>query len=85
MTTTVVKSALQAIRERGLRTFLRELKDDGFTFHDSGALDCKGLAWPGTAELSLEESGTARGFFCWAGPLSRSGSGGIWTVIQKKN
>ncbi|MBA0698991.1 hypothetical protein Goari_000666, partial [Gossypium aridum] len=30
--TTVVKSALQAIRERGLRTFLRELKDDGFTF-----------------------------------------------------
>ncbi|XVF19546.1 hypothetical protein REPUB_Repub11eG0120800 [Reevesia pubescens] len=31
MATTVVKSALQAIRERGLRTFLRELKDDGFT------------------------------------------------------
>ncbi|MBA0800403.1 hypothetical protein Gohar_010836, partial [Gossypium harknessii] len=30
MATTVVKSALQAIRERGLRSFLRELKDDGF-------------------------------------------------------
>ncbi|KAK8576785.1 hypothetical protein V6N13_015216 [Hibiscus sabdariffa] len=36
---------------------------------DSGALDCKGLAWPGTAGLSLEESGTAHGLFCWAGPL----------------
>ncbi|XP_040949309.1 molybdopterin biosynthesis protein CNX1 isoform X3 [Gossypium hirsutum] len=32
MTTTVVKSALQAIRERGLRSFLRDLKEDGFTF-----------------------------------------------------
>ncbi|KHG13736.1 hypothetical protein F383_15618 [Gossypium arboreum] len=40
MATTVVKSALQAIRERGLRTFLRELKDDGFTqtkIHNIGA------------------------------------------------
>ncbi|TYG73101.1 hypothetical protein ES288_D04G073300v1 [Gossypium darwinii] len=38
--TTVVKSALQAIRERGLRTFLRELKDDGFTkcFFDGNLL-----------------------------------------------
>ncbi|KAB2080630.1 hypothetical protein E1A91_A05G080400v1 [Gossypium mustelinum] len=30
MATTVVKSALQAIRERGLRSFLRDLKEDGF-------------------------------------------------------
>ncbi|TYI36972.1 hypothetical protein ES332_A03G179400v1 [Gossypium tomentosum] len=38
--TTVVKSALQAIRERGLRSFLRELKDDGFTkcFFDGNLL-----------------------------------------------
>ncbi|MFQ6654187.1 hypothetical protein Gotur_025275 [Gossypium turneri] len=31
MATTVVKRALQAIRERGLRSFLRDLKEDGFT------------------------------------------------------
>ncbi|EOY33161.1 NADH dehydrogenase 1 alpha subcomplex subunit 12 isoform 1 [Theobroma cacao] len=31
MASTVVKSALQAIREKGLRTFLRELKEDGYT------------------------------------------------------
>ncbi|KAG8483563.1 hypothetical protein CXB51_023485 [Gossypium anomalum] len=43
MATTVVKSALQAIRERGLRTFLRELKDDGFTkcFFDGNLLQTK--------------------------------------------
>ncbi|KAK8649111.1 hypothetical protein V6N13_129847 [Hibiscus sabdariffa] len=50
-----------------------------------GALDCKGLAWPGTVELSLEESGTARGFFCWAGPLGRPGSGGVWTPLSIAN
>ncbi|MBA0745116.1 hypothetical protein Gogos_007706 [Gossypium gossypioides] len=40
MATTVVKSALQAIRERGLRLFLRDLKEDGFTqtkIHNIGA------------------------------------------------
>ncbi|XVE59739.1 hypothetical protein DITRI_Ditri05aG0070400 [Diplodiscus trichospermus] len=40
MATTVVKSALQSIREKGLRTFLKELKEDGFTqtkIHNIGA------------------------------------------------
>ncbi|KAH0978660.1 hypothetical protein GBA52_005837 [Prunus armeniaca] len=37
---TVVKSVVKAIRERGLRTFLKELKEDGYAISNKFLFDC---------------------------------------------